>query len=642
MIDKEFIIKGYPRCPVQAGTTVRLKALLDGQQDRLNTDFEIDWDVVGPRSDDVDQFLDQGPNLDFAPPLPGAYTVTATRKPKQTTSASPRLAAAGADPGDAPGLAGFEGSAGDGRGQASGASVGDPSGGTQVLAEISRPGKGTGNMTTDPWEITAEANVVNQQGNVPVSLQRTQVVGTPDQVLWTLIRNRTLAIGFRRYKEFIDAVLTRGIDVRNQNGTNQALNFTGTQAYQVLKQATDAFLMQECGVIDAAGNCVKPVGFLDPSLMETELASDSAEARAFLEPEARRYARTTAVTLQELQSLREQYYQQLALDGVVTLPYLKIIRERLSDIPIKIPGETTDNCYGILRSRLTGPLTMELIWSYWHEEGMLVQTLNAILARFQNRRLAEDRDPLARFDLDPLRPLANLFWGWAEDEVHRLTVRRRAFEYDHEYGLTLIGRAVTDRRTTESRSKFVESFHTLLHLCHLFFKEDDDTTMIADGFGLLNGLRETHLILSEGAGNQFGDLPSASRAEMLIMQWLLARPELRDFLGGRVMVPYEEEWMDRVDSMKQIQGWSDTTVTHSRDMGVFGEQILLTIRYGNWSVINDPQQAANWARYWRPEIQRYNHAYRAATGVDLTERVDTTVPAHLLKRRLAQQHRATR
>jgi hypothetical protein len=121
---------------------------------------------------------------------------------------------------------------------------------------------------------------------------------------------------------------------------------------------------------------------------------------------------------------------------------------------------------------------------------------------------------------------------------------------------------------------------------------------------------------------------------MLIMQWLLARPEMREFLGGRVMVPYEEPWMDRVDSMKQIQGWSDVSVTHFRDMGVFGEQLLLSIRYGNWSVVNDPQQAANWARYWRPEIQRYTHAYRAATGVDLNQGVDATVPAHLLQRRL--------
>lgn len=619
MTSEIFKVEGRPTHPVQVGTTVRLSALLNGIP---LTDYNITWWAVGPGYDNHHTFPDnRGPYLNFTPTLPGGYTVKATVG-DQTKKPMP----AGETPGDTTtDLFGTGGST---------SSAPGPGTLTGIGPSPSISGK------TDSFEITVLANVVNPQGTVPVSLQRTQIAGTPDQVLWTLIRNRTLAIGFRRYKDFIDGVMCRAIDVRNRGGTGVVLNFTGTQAYQVLKQATDAFLMQECGVIQD-NKCVEPVGFLDPDLMVADL-TDPAKAATFLESEPRRYGRTTAVNLQDIIALRQQYYEQLQQDGQVALPYLKIIRERLSDIPIKDPGQTLDNCYGILRSRLTGPLAMELIWSYWHEEGMLVQTLNAILARFQNRRLGEGKDPLSRFDLDPLRPLANLFWGWVEDEFHRLTVRRRAFEYANEYGLRLIGRAVADQRTTENRSNFIESFHTLLHLSHRFFKEDDDTTVIADGFPLLNALRETHLILSEGAHNQFGDLPSTARAEMLIMQWLLARPEMRDFLGGRVMVPYEEDWMDRVDTMKQIQGWSDTSITHARDMGVFGEQLLLGIRYGNWSVINDPQQSANWARYWRPEIQRYYHAYRAATGVDLTEKVDATMPARLLQRRLASQQRAMR
>ena len=67
----------------------------------------------------------------------------------------------------------------------------------------------------------------------------------------------------------------------------------------------------------------------------------------------------------------------------------------------------------------------------------------------------------------------------------------------------------------------------------MFFKEDDDTTVIADGFPVLNALKEVHLLLAQGAHNQFGDLPWTARAEMLIQQWLLARPEMREFLGGR-------------------------------------------------------------------------------------------------------------
>ena len=83
------------------------------------------------------------------------------------------------------------------------------------------------------------------------------------------------------------------------------------------------------------------------------------------------------------------------------------------------------------------------------------------------------------------------------------------------------------------------------------------------------------------------------------------------------MVPYREPWMDRVDTMKQMQGWGDASVTHFRDLAVFGEQLLLSIRYGNWSVISEAAAAANWAREWRAEVQTYMHSYRAVTGVDL-------------------------
>jgi hypothetical protein len=106
---------------------------------------------------------------------------------------------------------------------------------------------------------------------------------------------------------------------------------------------------------------------------------------------------------------------------------------------------------------------------------------------------------------------------------------------------------------------------------------------------------------------------------MLIEQWLLARPEMREFLGGRIMVPYSEIWMDRVDTVKRVQGWTDTTITDFHDLAAFGEQILPSIRYGHWSDVDDLAHAANWARYWRPEIQSYIHSYRAVTGVDLTQ-----------------------
>jgi hypothetical protein len=128
---------------------------------------------------------------------------------------------------------------------------------------------------------------------------------------------------------------------------------------------------------------------------------------------------------------------------------------------------------------------------------------------------------------------------------------------------------------------------------------------------------------------------------MMLAQFILARPEIREFLQSRIMVPYKEPWMPQVDMMKSLQGWTDVTVTHFRDLGVYGEQLLLSVRYGDWINVNDENSAKNWARYWRPEIQGYLHAYRAATGVDLTnpDSVDATLPALLLQRRQAMQQR---
>src|SRR3954447_6112598 len=99
--------------------------------------------------------------------------------------------------------------------------------------------------------------------------------------------------------------------------------------------------------------------------------------------------------------------------------------------------------------------------------------------------------------------------------------------------------------------------------------------------------------------------------------------------------------MDTVESMKSIQGWTDTSILHFRDLALFGEKILLAIRFGAWTSEIHPENAANWARYWRPEVQGYIHAYRSATGVDLTNQPDATMPSVLLQQRLPARPRAT-
>jgi hypothetical protein len=492
-----------------------------------------------------------------------------------------------------------------------------------------------------------------------VALRRSSIVDTADQGLWNIIRRSCARLSFNNFKLFTDHVICNvpvpddapadlkkiwsdgrdAFDVADPFPTTR-LPFTHVESYRLLKAATEAFMMVNCGV-----------SFDPQQFRNLELSLVEREERLGL------------ATGDSLGRLMREYLHgddnRGPIDGAPdpafreTIPYLALVRRNVPDVNLTQSADDlakSELCDLILREKLTNPCFLELIWSYWHEEGMLVQSLNAISMRFQNRRGQGDVDPLANLAIDPLRPLSNLIWGYVQDEQHRLTLARRVYEYDHEYGLTLYGRAVPRVRGADSRSKFLEAFHTLLHRASIFYKEDDDTTMIADPFPVLNALRDVHLLLAEGAHNQWGDLPWTARHEMLMQQWLLARPEFRDFLPTRVMVAYPEPWMDRVDAMKRAQGWSDTSVRYFRDLGVFGEQLLLSIRFGDWSNVFDREQAGNWARYWRQEAQWYIHAYHTVTGVDLSSdmqdvrraelRPDRYMqPAFHLQRRLVQQHR---
>jgi hypothetical protein len=481
-------------------------------------------------------------------------------------------------------------------------------------------------------------------GNLGVALLRTGTVSTADLTFWQGILNSTEQMSFNNYLRFMNMLFCGENDLsdlpvfeqarfeekrtlREQLRFRRLLPFTDSDAYRAIKAATEAFVMVNCGVL-------KPTRPFDE---ERDLAY---RLRRDLPPPPG--------------SIEEEFTEDylvdiLGGDGVdKTLPYLAVIRSKLPDIAIKLNPLDVDpdrvgQCTGILQEKLANPCLLELIWSYWHEEGMLVQTMNSITRRFQNVR-SRERDPLANLEIDPLRPLNNVLWGFVQDEQHRLSIVRRNYEYDHHYGLRLEGKAVQRMQAADSRSRFLEAFHNLLRLCTNFYRQDDDTTVKADAFPVLNALKEVHLILSQGAHNQFGDLPSTARIEMMMEQWILARPEFREFLPTRIMTAYPEPWMDRVDAMKKVQGWTDTSVLHFRNLAIFGEQILLSIRWGHWSDVQDPLQAFNWARFFRPQIQGYSHAYRSVTGVELAleapdARVDATLPSVLLQRRLATQQR---
>ncbi len=492
---------------------------------------------------------------------------------------------------------------------------------------------------------------------VKVSLRRSDIVETEDLPLWEVIRQSTQALSFNRYKAFIDHVLCRGDIPENVPGAQQAkwteardelnpgggggrhpcsiaLPYPDIKAYKLLKCATESFMLMNCSSVPLAD-----IRFdhLDDTQREERGLPDAEQLRRLFQrylvdiPAGDRRVVGLVAALEKDSKLKSHagpIKELMATNGfnvdtsrVATLPYLAAVRENFPEVPLTLAASVrndADLCYAVLREKFTNPCLLELIWSYWHEEGMLVQTMNAISLRFQNRRGPHDPDPLTMLAINPLRPLSNLLWGYIQDEQHRLTLARRVYEYRNEYGVGLVGQAVPQIHAAETRSRFLETFHNLLHRAAMFYKEDDDTTIVADPFPVLNALRDVHLVLSEGATNQFDDLRWTARQEMLMQQWLLARDEFRDFLPTRPMTAYPEAWMGRVDAMKSLQGWTDVSVRYFRDLATFGEQIVLAVRFGNWSNVTDREQAGNWARAWRQEVQWYVHAYQAVTGVDLS------------------------
>ncbi|CAA9368486.1 MAG: hypothetical protein AVDCRST_MAG89-4340 [uncultured Gemmatimonadetes bacterium] len=505
---------------------------------------------------------------------------------------------------------------------------------------------------TNPWTEFRAAVPGITTTHRTVTLQRAGEVNPATSALWMAIAAHTDAVSYASYEQFIEDLLcnrqatryredeetrVRSLDEtelaneqrdRMVSRLNNLQHLPGGELYELLRTATEAFLLIHAGVFSSdSKNAPKAFDNVD------------ADGDGFADPEYDRL--NTGLGVSELESKltaylgnpRNNYLAAIARQGAIRADAIKFS-----------PFCANEHSF------VTDPLLLELIWSYWMEEGMLTQTTAAITRRFQNvRRPGPGPDPLGELELHPLRGMSGFLWGYLRDEPQRLSLARRAYEYSHQYGLTLWGRAVPQVRAADPRPRFLEAFHNLLRQAARFYREDADTTVIADAFPVLNSIREVHLVLAEGAHNQFRDLPWTARVEMLMQQWLLARPEMREFLRGRQMVPYPEGWMGSVDAMKRLQGWGDTSVIHFRDLARFGERLLLSIRYGNWTEITSQDHAVAWLRYWKEEVQGYIHSYFTATGVNLSDdavevsnRADVRYvqPSYHLRNRLLASRRA--
>jgi hypothetical protein len=499
---------------------------------------------------------------------------------------------------------------------------------------------------------------------VNVVLSRAGEQDVSAQPLWAAILLHTEAVSFTYFESFLEGLTGNGwpgagkdAAVPTRPKVMKKRPIPGSDLYGVIRDAAESFLLLQGGVwnADPIGTApdldlttVRDVNgnLLIPRRKPTSGAAKVVQAlrgnRADAAPADTVAFAEQIGTTQQPRPTTEQIRGDPQVDddylrlGGASMTYAELnarlqeyLRKPANNYLSSVLSEAYDrgtraSPLSALTQAAMGPFLLELLWSYWHEEALLTQTMNAILLRFQNIRRPGATDPLADLELDPLMPLSGVLWGYLQDEQTRLSVVRRAYEYNHQYGLTLSGRAVPRLRPADPRSRFIPAFHHLLRECARFFREDNNTTVMADAFGVMNALRDVHMVLAEGAHNQFRDLPWTARVEMLMQQWILSQPEVGDFLRGRPMSAYREPWMGRVDAMKRLQGWGDTSSVHFADLARSGERILLSIRYGNWTNEVDQEQARAWVRYWRPEIQNYVHAYHTTTGVNLTDDVVAT------------------
>ncbi|HAD12475.1 MAG TPA: hypothetical protein DCF33_08555 [Saprospirales bacterium] len=424
--------------------------------------------------------------------------------------------------------------------------------------------------------------------NLPISveLKQTSFDYKPSEGLWDAIKKSR--INFSELKKFVDTVLCKPQSAADfpagfQKDANKIrLPFVNVDQYSLVKYAIDAYMRKALHLKDMAGGYS-----LNP------------------------------------------------------LPYYQTLQDTLSEMLCCNHDEKDSDCVELVRSKRNGFMAIELIWSYWTEQAMLVQAMGAVGLRYQNIRGLHAVEPMMRFDTSPLLPLSDLLWGFIQDEQHRTTLHRRTFEYQHAYNLTLKGRAVPRQIGVDNRSQFLSSFHNLLHQASLFYKEFDDKTRNADAFPLLIALRDVHLLLAEGNHNAYFNMTYTTRHEMLTMQYLFSQPEMQVFLGGRPMMPVEPH-IGALDTVKTIQGWDPMGTMHYYDLANTGEQILLSIRFGDWNMsMYDANDAGNWAIAFRTLISTYINAYRNVTMIDLSADAGRSTleerafqPSHLIERRI--------
>lgn len=122
-------------------------------------------------------------------------------------------------------------------------------GGYKILVNAKSGNRsGSGSMA-----FTVKPRPVAKGDATPVVMRRTEQRFTNDLFLWSLIRKTTGQLSFDNYSKFIDLVLCKGGGQDNIElealKKIRFLPYNDTDAYRLLKVATEAFLLANCEVV---------------------------------------------------------------------------------------------------------------------------------------------------------------------------------------------------------------------------------------------------------------------------------------------------------------------------------------------------------------------------------------------------------
>jgi hypothetical protein len=236
-----------------------------------------------------------------------------------------------------------------------------------------------------------------------------------------------------------------------------------------------------------------------------------------------------------------------------------------------------------------GPWPLELIWSYWHDA----------------MRLDDAVDVVRGLPGVPAGSVVGRLVAGMAGDVSRTTAAERAEAYFHAYGLRL------DASTPPSllrEGRFAPALHTLLERASRFYRDDDDTGRVADALPLLHALADLQNLLNEQVHPALESLVRGARRDALMALYALSRPELRPLLPIHRHVMLPELWMPALDAIATLERWQQVSAGFFAQLAQQGERILLSVRFGSWPATADRDQAANWARFWRAEVQGYGLA----------------------------------